>query len=89
MRERGTPQIHAYWRKQESAWYALEDSHRIAAASELNLIPVIIRVYLHDRVTPKIHQTFSKYATARAVLKFYDEHQWWTRYEFPEIISDK
>lgn len=81
MRKRGAPRLHAYWRKKDNAWYALEGSHRTAAANQLGLVPVLDRVYLHWEIN---HDTSSILPDrrVRSVLKFYDEHKWWVRYEF-------
>jgi tetrahydromethanopterin S-methyltransferase subunit A len=37
----GAPVLKAVWDESYGAWIALEGSHRIAAAKELNLIPLI------------------------------------------------
>lgn len=81
MRKLGPPSLHAYWRRKDRAWYALEGSHRTAAAKRLNLVPVLIRVYLRSEVK---HDTFDVLPDKRvaSVLKFYDERKYWVRYEF-------
>lgn len=45
----GAPQIRAYW--SGDAWLAIEGSHRVAAAHELGIEPVIVEVSLDDSIT--------------------------------------
>jgi hypothetical protein len=40
----GVPEIRAIWCEERNAWYALEGSHRIAAAQKFGLVPMIIDV---------------------------------------------
>jgi hypothetical protein len=86
MRKLGPPVLHAYWRRKDKAWYALEGSHRTAAAKRLGLIPVISQVYLASEIA---HDTLDVMPDRRVstLLKFYDDHKWWKRYEFPPILS--
>jgi hypothetical protein len=81
MRKLGPPSLHAYWRRNKKAWYAVEGSHRTAAAKHLGLIPTIIRVTLSSRVD---HDTEDVKPDKRVstLLKYYDDFKWWVRYEF-------
>lgn len=81
MRRRGAPYLYAYWRKKDGAWYALEGSHRIAAAKQLGLVPMLDRVYLHWEISHDTRDVWPD-CRVRSLLKFYDEHKWWVRYEF-------
>ena len=44
MQTLGAPKIHAVWMECYCAWQALEGCHRIRAAKELGLTPIIIPV---------------------------------------------
>lgn len=81
MRRRGPPRLYAYWRKRDAAWYALEGSHRTAAAKKLGLVPILERVYLKSEIN---HDTKDIWPDRRvsSILSFYDGLKWWVRYEF-------
>ena len=44
MRRLGTPVIRACWDASTGVWQALEGNHRLRAAQELGLVPVIVEV---------------------------------------------
>ena len=81
MRRRGPPRLRALWRRTQGAWYALEGSHRAAAAQHLGLVPILERVRLRDEIN---HDTKSLWPDRRvaSVVKFYDTMRLWVRYEF-------
>jgi hypothetical protein len=86
MRKTGPPALHAYWRR--NAWWALEGSHRIAAAHKLCVTPQIIPVGLRSTI---IHDTIDVYdRKVSSLLTYYDKHDWWVPYEFKELsMPDK
>jgi hypothetical protein len=97
MKGLGPPALHAYWRRnsgsrargewrafhrfESNCWYALEGSHRIAAAKKLKLIPLMKQVFLTSEID---HDTDDVWPDRRvsSLLEFYDEKNWWVRYEF-------
>jgi hypothetical protein len=81
MRRLGPPRLKAYWRKKDDAWYALEGSHRIAAAKKLGLVPILDRVYLSWEIGHDTNEVWPD-KKVRSLLKFYDDHRWWVRYKF-------
>lgn len=81
MRKLGPPRLRAYWRRKDKAWYALEGSHRTAAAKHLGLVPVIKRVYLKSEIKHDTHEVKPDRRVS-ALLKYYDDGEWWVRYEF-------
>lgn len=51
MRTLGAPTIRAVWDHESEAWIAIEGSHRLEAARQLGLLPVIVRVEMDQVVT--------------------------------------
>lgn len=51
MQELGAPTIKAVWMECYSHWAALEGCHRIRAASDLGLVPVIEQIEYSEEVT--------------------------------------
>lgn len=82
MKTHGSPSLRAIWRWR--AWWALEGSHRIAAAKALKLTPVVVPVTLRSRFK---HDTGDILPDLRvsSLLTYYDGHDWWTRYSFKEL----
>lgn len=82
MRRLGPPRLRAVWRRKAGAWYAIEGSHRSAAAKHLGMVPVLERVRLRDEVD---HDTSKIWPDRRvaSILQVYDHLRWWVRHEFP------
>jgi hypothetical protein len=53
----GAPKIHAVWMECHEHWAALEGCHRIRAAKELGLKPVIVEVGYSDQYVDDIFET--------------------------------
>lgn len=85
MRELGPPRLHAYWR--DGTWHALEGSHRTAAAHQLGLTPIILPVRLRDSIDHDTVDVPSR--RVKNLLAYYDAHDWWSTYEFPDLTPGR
>ncbi len=54
MRRLGAPIIRCIWNEQQGVWMAIEGSHRLRAAHNLGLTPIIKDVSRQDRVRVQI-----------------------------------
>jgi len=65
MRKRGAPTIRAVWNEGWGCWIAIEGSHRLAAACELGLEPVIKDISKQKRVRHDLQDYPSPCALSR------------------------
>lgn len=82
MRLRGTPRLYANWRR--GAWYALEGSHRSAAANILGFTPVIRPVIRTSEIDHDTSQVYTNKVSE--ILDYYDDMRWWAKYDFPDLL---
>lgn len=82
MRLRGAPKLYANWRK--GAWYALEGSHRSAAANLLRFTPIICPVTRASKIKHDTPQVFTNKVSE--ILDYYDDMRWWAKYDFLDLL---
>lgn len=92
MRRMGPPRIRAVWRefRGRKGWYAIEGSHRTAAASRLALTPISVHVKPGTRISRHDVYGVDSPCTAADLLRVIDE-EWrdrsetWLEYRFPKL----
>lgn len=67
MQERGAPTIRALWAPEHGVWLALEGSHRLRAAADLDLVPVVQELAL-DEVVEHDLQDYASPCAVRELL---------------------
>lgn len=73
MVERGAPTIRAVWMEAYGAWVALEGCHRLRAAAELGLTPVIEEVEYSEEVTLSDIGALDEYADDYTIAQICDD----------------
>lgn len=91
MKRRGPPKIRAVWRtyRDRKGWYAVEGSHRIAAACRLAITPIIVPVKLDDEIKHDVSCINTDFV--RDIIRAFDagwrssRYDYWLEYRFPKL----
>ena len=82
MQKRGTPTIRCFWDECNGIWFAVEGCHRLRAAKELGLIPVIKDISEQKTLT---YQCNGEVITERLTEKWFET---WYDEKYSNIILD-